>query len=90
MQDTYKDIYTPDSPATMGLMKQQAIHFQKVQRLREQLMQHAQMMSKKHGLKLGAHGGLEDEEGVDGEGDDEFDSMMRDGYMDALGAVPPQ
>lgn len=89
MQDTYKDIYTPDSPATMALQKRQIEHFEKAQRLRDQLLKHAQMMSKKHGLKLGQHGGLEDEEGAD-EGDEEFDSMMQEGYMDALTSQPPQ
>lgn len=89
LQDTYQDIYTPDSPATMGLQKRQIEHFEHVQRLREQLLQKAQLLNKRYGLKIGKDGGLDDEDGGD-TGDDEFDSMMDEGYMDALMAQPPQ
>lgn len=89
MEDTYKDIYTPDSPATLAIQRQQASHFEKVQRLREQLAQKAQALNKQYGFKLNKQGGLADEDGLD-EGDQEFDEMMREGYMDGALAQPPQ
>lgn len=88
MQDTYKDIYTPDSPATMALTKQQIHHFEKVQRLREQLTQKAQHLNQRFGLKLDKHGGLADESMGD-DGNDEFDRMIQEGHTDAMMAQPP-
>lgn len=87
MQDTYTDVYTPDSPATMAMQKQQIHHFEKVQRLRDQLTQKAQQLNKQFGLKLDKNGGL-DENGLDA-GDQQFDDFMKEGYMDALMAQPP-
>jgi hypothetical protein len=89
MEDTYQDIYTPDSPATMALQRQQMHHFEKVQRLRQELNRKAQQLNKQFGMKLGKHGGLEDEDSLAEAGDAQFDDEIRQGYIDALTTQPP-
>lgn len=89
METTYPDIYSPDSPALMALQKSKIGHFEKVQRLRQQLNQMAQQLNKQYGMPIGKHGGLEDEDRIASQGDDQFDEEIRQGYIDAIVTQPP-
>jgi len=90
MEDTYKDIYTQDSPATLAIQKQQAQHFQKVQRLRDELVKRAAALNKQFGIPLEKNGTLKNVDQYLEQGDSQFDTEAKDVLLDALTTPPPQ
>jgi hypothetical protein len=90
MESTYKDIYTPDSPATLAIQKQQAQHFQKVQRLRDELIKRAAALNKQFGIPLEKNGTLQNVDQYLESSDNQFDSEAKDVLMDAYTTPPPQ
>jgi hypothetical protein len=90
METSYPEVYAPDSPATMALQKHKITHFEKAQRLREQLNKQAQQLHQQFGLPLGKNGGLAEEDNLADAGDAQFDDEIKQGYIEALMSQPPQ
>ncbi len=81
MQQHYADLYPPDDPRTLGLVRAQAKHVEAAERLKQQLRQQL----KKYGIALGDKDPLPDNPfGATEDDDQRFDSMMQQGYLDAL------
>lgn len=81
MQSTYPDLFPPDDPRTLGLVRTQAKHVEAAERLRTQLRQHL----KKLGVPIGDKDPLPDDPFQTGDEDDkQFDSMIQRGFIDSM------
>lgn len=81
LQQNYPELYTADSPQTMGLVRTQAQHVEAAERIKQQLRQHL----KKSGVKIGDKDQLPDNPfGLPEDDDRQFDSQMMQGFTDAL------
>jgi hypothetical protein len=84
MEKKYPDVYGPDTPALQSLQREQMRHAEKLSRVRQELTKQAQVLSKKHGWKIGKDGGLEGLERIQDQSDREFDdNVVRPGFLDA-------
>lgn len=79
MMTNYKDLFRPDDPRTLQMIKQQMQHFETSERLRGDLHKRLQ----KYGIKSDPRADLPEDPFGDA-GDEQFDQMIRDGYSDAL------
>lgn len=81
LQKTYPHMFPADDPRTMAMKRQQLHHFEKVQRLNEQI----RGMLQKHGVKIDGKKPLpENPFGASEEDDKQFDQQMYEGFADAL------
>lgn len=76
------------NPHAIALQRQQAKHLQEASRLRETLNSRAKDLSKRFGWALDKNGGLKDEDSLTDQGDQQFDDVIRRGYLDALSTQP--
>lgn len=79
MMTNYKDIFRPEDPRTLSMIKQQMGHFENSERIRGELHRKLQ----KFGVKVNPKADLPEDPFGDA-GDEQFDQFIRDGYNDAL------
>lgn len=80
-QKEYPDMFRPDDPRTLGMIRQQMMHLNEAKVTRDKLVK----MLQQNGVKLGPKGQIPDS--LYGDADDEdrkFDQFAKQGLMDAM------
>jgi len=80
LQKTYPELYPPDDPRTLALVREQAKRFEQAERAKNELRSRLQ----KYGVKIGPKDPLPEDPWGGDDGDEQFDRFIQSGFMDAL------